>query len=82
MLNELMVHGLFPFALQAHMHWSKNVLDERHCPSQIIISDFCVLLNVGLNLESLFPTDVNDDGLVNCFRISKRHIIQRREWER
>ena len=71
MLNELMVHDLFPFALRGRMRWSKNVLEERHCPSQIILGandpDFCVLLNVGLYLENIFPTEVNDEGLVNCF---------------
>ena len=53
------------------MRWSKNVLEERHCPSQIILGasdpDFCALLNVGLYLESIFPTEINDEGLVNCF---------------
>ena len=29
--------------------------------------DFCVLLNVCLYLESIFPTEINDEGLVNCF---------------
>ena len=76
MLNELMVHDLFLFALCGHMRWSKNVLKERHCPSQIILGsndiDFCVLLNIGLYLECLFPTDVNDEGLVNCFSIARK----------
>jgi len=76
MLNELMVHDLFPFALRGRMRWSKNVLEERHCPSQIILGsndpDFCVLLNVGLYLESLFPTEMNDEGLVNCFSIARK----------
>ena len=71
MLNELRAHDLFPFALRGRMRWSKNVLEERHCPSQIILgsndTDFCVLLNVGLYLESQFPTEVNDEGILNCF---------------
>ena len=71
MLKELMVHELFPFALCGRMRWSKNVLEERHCPSQIILGandpDFCVLLNVGIYLEDTFPTEVNDGGLINCF---------------
>ena len=74
MLNELMVHELFPFALRGRMRWSKNVLEERHCPSQIILGandpDFCVLLNVGIYLEDTFPTEVNDEGLINCFASS------------
>ena len=54
MLNELRGHDLFPFALCGRMRWSKNVLEERHCPSQIILGsndpDFCVLMNLGLYL--------------------------------
>ena len=76
MRNELMVHDLFPFGLRGRMWWSKNVLEGRHCPSQIILGsndpDFCVLLNVGLYLEHMFPTEVNDEGLVNCFSIAKK----------
>lgn len=71
MLNELRGHDLFPFALCGRMRWSKNVLEERHCPSQIILGsndpDFCVLLNLGLYLESQFPTEANDEGILNCF---------------
>ena len=37
MMNELVVHDIFPFALRGRMRWSKNVLEEeRHCLSQII----------------------------------------------
>ena len=28
MLNELMVHDLFPFALQGWMRWLKDILEE------------------------------------------------------
>ena len=76
MMNELVVHDLFPFALRGRMRWSKNVLEERHCPSQIILGsndpDFCVLLNIGIYLEYMFPTEMNDEGLVNCFSIAKK----------
>ena len=76
MMNELVVHDLFPFALRGRMRWSKNVLEERHCPSQIILGsndpDFCVLLNVGVYLEHMFPTEMNDEGLVTCFSIAKK----------
>ena len=58
------------------MRWSKNVLEERHCPPQIILGsndpDFFVLLSVGIYLEHLFPTDKNDEGLINCFSVAKK----------
>ena len=48
-----------------------NVLEERHCPSQIIMGyndpNFCVLMNLGLYLESQFLTKPNDEGILNCF---------------
>ena len=76
MLNELMFHDLLPFGLRGRMRWSKNVLEERHCPSKITLgsndTDFCVFLNVGLYLECIFPTEVNEEGLVNCFSIAKK----------
>ena len=54
----------------------KIVLEERHCPPQIILGsndpDFCVLLSVGIYLEHLFPTDRNDEGLINCFSVAKK----------
>ena len=31
-LNELHTHDLFPFALYKRMMWSRNILEERHCP--------------------------------------------------
>ena len=58
------------------MQWSKNVLEERHCPSQIILgsndADFCVLLNVSIYLEHMLLTENNDEGLANCFSITKK----------
>ena len=84
MMNELVVHDLFPFALRGRMQWSKNVLEERQCPSQIILGsndpDFCALLNVGIYLEHIymFPTEMNDEGLVNCFSIVKKLYITKK----
>ena len=74
MLSELATHDVHPFALKARMCWSKNVMEERQAPSQIILGshdpDFCTLLNVGLYLEEMYPTEVNADGELNCFSIS------------
>ena len=71
MLNELQGHDLFPFALCGRIRWSKNVLEESHCPSQIILGsndpDFCVLLNLGLYLENQVLTEANDEGIINSF---------------
>ena len=45
----------FPFALKSKMCWSKNVLEERDSPDQIILGamdpQFCVLLALAAHLE-------------------------------
>ena len=58
---DLRQHDKFKaFALQTKVSWSKNVLEERACPDQILLgahdSDFCVLLALGCYLESRFST--------------------------
>jgi hypothetical protein len=55
--NDLRSHDKFgSFALQTKVSWSKNVMEERDCPDQIILGaddvDFCVLLSFGCYLES------------------------------
>ena len=54
-------HDQFPaMALQMAVSWSKNVLDERDCPDQILLgamdTDFCVLIALGCYLETLLST--------------------------
>jgi hypothetical protein len=54
-------HDQFPaMALQMAVSWSKNVLDERDCPDQILLgamdTNFCVLIALGCYLETLLST--------------------------
>ena len=48
-------HSEFDFALKTRVRWSKNVLEERQCPPQIMLGaldpDFCCLLNFAIYLE-------------------------------
>ena len=58
---DLRQHDKFKaFCLQTKVSWSKNVLEERTCPDQILLgsmdSDFCVLLGLGCYLESRFSS--------------------------
>ena len=45
----------FPFALKSKMKWSKNVLEERDAPDQIILGamdhSFCPLLAIAIHTE-------------------------------
>lgn len=50
-------HPNFPdTCLQTKVSWSKNVMDERECPPQILIgaqdTDFCTLIALAAELES------------------------------
>lgn len=55
-VDDLKSHGRFSYALQAKVRWSKNVMEERSCPDQILMGAmdpmFCILSNLGLYLES------------------------------
>ena len=65
---NLRSHDTFQdFALQTKVSWSKNVMEERDCPDQILLgaqdTDFCVLLALACYLESKLTS-----GLGNaCF---------------
>ncbi len=55
-------HDCFDFAIQTKVRWSKNVMEERACPDQILLGAkdpvYCILGNLGLYLElflSNFP---------------------------
>jgi hypothetical protein len=66
--EDLKVHPEFPFALQAQFHWSKNIMDERQTPNQIVLGsmdpNFCVLLALAIFLETWYK---HDYGLSNQF---------------
>jgi hypothetical protein len=54
--RDLRSHEKFSaFALQTKVSWSKNVMEERDCPDQILLgsndTDFCVLLALSCYLE-------------------------------
>jgi hypothetical protein len=54
--KDLSSHPQFPFCLKTKVSWSKNVMEERECPPQILIgandSAFCLLLSLGCYIES------------------------------
>jgi Transcriptional activator of glycolytic enzymes len=59
---DLREHEIFSdFCLQTKVSWSKNVLEERDCPEQILIgandTDFCVLLALACYLETRFSSE-------------------------
>ena len=66
-LEDLQTHPSFRrIALQTKVRWSKNVMEERECPPQILLGamdpEFCVLLALGIWLE-LFLINAPDNRL-------------------
>ena len=59
------------FALQIQVFWSKNVMEERQCPDQILFGSmdpsYCILLSLSIYLETWFS---NHNGLSSIFLFS------------
>jgi hypothetical protein len=53
--EDLKPYPEFPFALLCQMCWSKNVMEERDAPDQILLGSmdrrYCILLTLGIFLE-------------------------------
>ena len=70
----------FPFALKSKMRWSKNVLEERDAPDQIILGamdpSFCPLLGIAMHIE--LPNRLGVIGIntedPTLFKIKKERI--------
>jgi hypothetical protein len=57
---DVRAHPRFDYCLEQRVQWSKNVMEERDCPPQILIGandiQYCVLLALAVYLESWFRT--------------------------
>ena len=72
MIDEIRAHDTYKaFALRSRLCWSKNVLEERAAPPQIMFGSgnykFCCLLTLAIFLELYYPVDVNENDQVNVF---------------
>ena len=69
LMNKIWAHGMFDYALQVRLRWTKNCLEERDAPEQIILGasdqDFCVLTSLSIHLQYLleFLNGENSDYL-------------------
>ena len=78
-LNDLTPNIEFMFALNSKMCWSKNVLEERDSPDQIIFGardpTYCAHLGLGLHLETAIEAgNVHDGGTL--FGVKKTYCSQ------
>ena len=78
-INDLTPNIEFMFALNSKMCWSKNVLEERDSPDQIIFGardpTCCAHLGLGLHLETAIEAgNVHDGGTL--FGVKKTYCSQ------
>jgi hypothetical protein len=56
-------HDLYDFSLKTRVRWSKNVMDERSCPDQILLGayddEFCIFIMLSIYLESFLEQHPN-----------------------
>jgi hypothetical protein len=87
-------HGDYDFALKTKVRWSKNVMEERQCPPQILLGSmdpmFCLLLNFAVYLEDMlghYPnctylfTDNNDEKAPKNLITTYRNTLERIVWK-
>ena len=87
-------HGEFEFALKTKVRWSKNVMEERQCPPQILLGSMdpviCLQLNLGIYLEEMlshFPnsqylfTDSTSDNAVKNLISNYRNRLEKVVWK-
>ena len=56
-VNDPRGHGDYDFCLKTKVRWSKNVMEERQCPPQILLGSmdyiFCLIVNFAIYLEEM-----------------------------
>ena len=81
LMSKLRAHGMFNYALQVRLRWTKNCLEERDAPEQIILGasdqDFCVLTSLSIHLQYLleFINGENSDYLF-CDRSKTPEMVK------
>lgn len=60
-------HGDYNFCLKTQVRWSKNVMEERQCPPQILLGSmdplYCLILNFAIYLEETLARNPNQEYL-------------------
>ena len=68
--TDLSNHVDFPFTLKLQLRWSKNIIEERACPHQLVLGSMnplvCVLLNLSgfIELEGLAQIPEEEDAFI------------------
>ena len=76
--EDLTANMEYPYTLKSKMRWSRNILEERESPDQIIIGsvdpNYCVILALSLHLVHSTLEINQQDGTPLLLSISKRRI--------
>ena len=76
-LKDLMVNIEIPDTIKSKMRWSKNVLEERESPDQIIFGSmdwtYCVLLSLAIHLEHA-DLERDEDRRIPMFGVKKERM--------
>jgi hypothetical protein len=81
-MNDPRGHGDYNFALKTRVRWSKNVMEERQCPPQILLGAmdplFCILLHLAIYLEETLSCNPNQEYLFTDSTAEKapKNLIQ------
>ena len=76
-IGDLMSNIEFPDTIKSKMRWSKNVLEERESPDQIIFGSmdwtYCVLVSLAIHLEHA-TLERDEDGSIPMFGVKKERM--------
>ena len=65
-ISDFYANTNFDFSLSSKIKWSKNIMEERESPEQIILGSsdplVCPLLNLAIYLETAFPSSQGRSG--------------------
>ena len=76
-IGNLMSNNELQDTIKSKMRWSKNVLEERKSPDQIIFGSmdwtFCVLVSLAIHLEHA-TLERDEDGSIPIFGVKKEQM--------
>lgn len=80
--SDLRVHPQYEFALSVRLRWTKNCMEERDAPDQIILgamdSDFCVIAALSVYLQYVFEfTTASASSFLFCDETEDPDTVKR-----
>lgn len=81
-LDDIHIHPQFEFALLVRLRWTKNCMEERDAPDQIILgafdSDFCVIVALSVYMQYAFEfTTASESPFLFCDRTENPDSVKR-----